>query len=182
MENYNLTTFLKAMTNATSNNKKRYGLGAVMFRNNHFIATDGHILAKRTNPFEETTINAKQCLLPVKEINSAYNMLKNDGLVGINLTDGKTCFSGQSGTINSYSANASDFPKEEEVNTVIPKNPPKTRIAINPEILVKLAKALEAKDGLILEIGLPLDPIKVINRSDPKNGDIGVIMPMRITE
>jgi len=140
----------------------RFILEHIKVEKDKLIATNGHILAVVPVTLDE--IDKEGFILP-KQIEKAN---KNGGYLGLHAES--IVFS--DGSTEPRPKDVGTFPAYENV---IPKNPPKITVALNPTLLLDLAKALDSQDMVILEISEPFNAI-LVKTKNPE--EIGVIMPI----
>ena len=158
----------------TSKDHFKESLKEILFNGKSLIATDGHILSI-VEPIEIHETD-KPGMIPVK----AFKEALKTGQLNVNgsIKVGDTTFKSE--------LKPSDYPDYERVLPQFKKTI--IKLAINPQLLQRLANALGSKDKIVLEFGsetfkdsgeflYPCGPIKA---SNIVNDNTGIIMPLTV--
>lgn len=148
-------------------------------KNKRFVATDGHMLAVVPHETEEADLGG---LIPAEAMRDARKLAKKakkrDIPLAILQEADTITFSVEGLQSATFDLVKGEFPNYE---AIIPKNIPKFTIALNAELLYKLAQAIQEESMIVhLHCGGPEDVI-VVKPSSAKDS-IGLLMPCRSAE
>lgn len=168
---------------AASQDETRFALNApyldITEGHGTLVATDGRMLARMPVELEDGDTAG---YVPVAALAAARKVAKKGEQLAVRL-NGQAIVSsaGQEATFARNAAEA-QFPNWRQV---IPKDEPKARIALNPELLLRLAKAIGSEERIVLEIMGETSPIRIRALSLSGVGaagdraPLGVLMPIR---